>query len=87
MILHGPDRENPAVDTYYHLHNEGHVGDWGPAFFTKFLTLADPANQPEATHRRGPALILDQWIATGMNHHLPEAYKGRRVSGRQPLGR
>lgn len=86
-MLRDPARENPAVDAYYHLNNEGHVLHWGPAFFTKFLTFADPVNQPDVTQFRQPAVILDRWIAAAVNHYLPELYAGRRASRRQPLGR
>lgn len=87
-ILHDPDRDSAAVDAYYYLLNQaaGHVTGWGPAFFTKFLAFADPANQPSEVLDRDCALILDQWIAAAVNHYLPEAFKSRKASRRSPLG-
>lgn len=87
-ILHDASSESAAVEAFFYLNNEaGHIRGWGPAFFTKFLAFADPANQPDSTLTRQPALILDQWIAAAVNHYLPERYRSRRPSKKTPLGR
>ncbi len=65
-ILHS-DSSDAALSAYFHLNNKAHgrVPWWGPAFFTKFLTFADPANSVERVERQG-ALILDRWMATAV---------------------
>lgn len=65
-ILHS-DSPDAALSAYFHLNNKAHgrVPWWGPAFFTKFLTFADPANSVEGVERQG-ALILDRWMATAV---------------------
>lgn len=78
---------NAPVAAYYILNNssEKHVHGWGPAFFTKFLSFADPANQVDSSMRRSPALILDRWTAQAADSSLPVDYR-HRVSRRRPLG-
>lgn len=62
-ILHAGNPD-AAVRAYFYLNNksQGKVPWWGPAFFTKFLAFADPANSTDSTKRQG-ALILDRWMA------------------------
>jgi len=93
-VLHDTSRTTRAVDAYYLLNNSLHVTGWGPAFFTKFLTFADPSNQPDfPTDPAGepdssgghlPALILDRWMATVANYHLPVEVP-QRVTRKTPL--
>lgn len=75
------------VTAYYLLNNRSalHVTGWGPAFFTKFLAFADPANQPDTTMKRAPAMILDRWTAAAAQASLPRQFH-RQVSRRRPLG-
>lgn len=65
-ILHS-DSPDAALSAYFYLNNKAHgrVPWWGPAFFTKFLTFADPANSVDGVERQG-ALILDRWMATAV---------------------
>lgn len=67
-LLHG-DAPDAALRAYFHLNNRAHgrVSWWGPAFFTKFIAFADPANSSDLTNRQG-ALILDRWMATAVRH-------------------
>lgn len=66
-ILHG-NSSDAAVCAYYHLNNRsaGRVAWWGPAFFTKFLAFADPAQHARSVDDRYPALILDRWMAVAV---------------------
>lgn len=69
-LLHDESRDGGAVEAYYWLHNQtGHVKRWGPAFFTKFLAFADPANR-QPVWERDPAQILDSRMATALNDLL-----------------
>ena len=69
---------DPAVAAYYFLNNRsrGHVSNWGPAFFTKFLYFADPRNQPDGP---GGALILDAIMASHVRQLVPELERSGRV--------
>lgn len=68
----------PAA-AYHYLYNKGanesgatgHVRNWGPAFFTKFLYFADPGNQPAAKPEHPTALVLDQFLAAAVNTLTP----------------
>jgi hypothetical protein len=69
---------DPAVAAYHFLNNRsgGHVLNWGPAFFTKFLYFADLRNQ-----RGGPggALILDAIMAGHVRRLVPALGRSGRV--------
>jgi hypothetical protein len=61
------DADGP-VEAYYLLNNDGYLHGWGPAFFTRFLHLADRrADQPGAEC----ALVLDTPLADAVNALVP----------------
>ena len=77
-------RSEGPVEAYFFLYNKsgndsgatGHVRNWGPAFFTKFLYFADPGNQPTAEPGRPTALVLDQFLAQAVNAIVPSQPMG-----------
>lgn len=86
-LLQDPADDLAPVAAYFHLRNEGHVHGWGPAFFTKFLMFADPANATGSSLTRTRAVVLDRLTAARTNDFLSAPFRQRRPRQNARLGR